>query len=645
MHRVAGGCCRPAGQRAGFADAFFEDLAIGGLAVAQHRANVLGLVDLAGAAVDAHLLEQIGHAEGACLVGHDGHHPRAQLWVFQQLGEHAHKGHGGAHLLAVGLQRESGIAAQCRDGHRGGLAAALRQGAAQGLAALAQVDHLGAVGGRFVEGQAGRLLVAERQVEALAKGQQVLALKLFLLVGGHAALAGLAHAIALLGLRQDHRGLISAALRGMVGSVDLDQIMPAALQAVDLFVAQALGQHGQCRVLAEEVVAVVAPVLGGKGLELAVHRLRKGLGQGAVGVAGEQAVPVAAPHQLDHAPAGAGKQRLQLIDDAAVAAHRAVQALQIAVDHPDQVVQLLAGGQRQGAHALGLVHLAVTEHAPDLARRCVLQAAVLQVAHEAGVVDRADRPQPHRPGGELPEVGHQPGVGVAAQALRAAPGGAELLPIVGQVELAQAALQKGPGIDAGRRMRLEEHQIALPLCVAGPEEMVEADLEEIGRAGIAGDVAAQLTMRLVGAHHHRQRVPAHDGRQPLLDGQIARKRRLLRHRDGVDIGRAAQRLPADGRVARLQRQQVHHLAHPLRAAGLQQRLQGGQPFLVFFVLGVAVKGGVRVGGRLGVHGARQGGVAGRVLRATVRTSASHRCVSDWRQQRLARRPGAARSTH
>jgi pyruvate dehydrogenase complex dehydrogenase (E1) component len=42
----------------------------------------------------------------------------------------------------------------------------------------------------------------------------------------------------------------------------------------------------------------------------------------------------------------------------------AIEALQVAVDNPDQVVELLACSQRQCAHALRLIHLAVAEHAP-----------------------------------------------------------------------------------------------------------------------------------------------------------------------------------------------------------------------------------------------------------------------------------------
>ena len=42
---------------------------------------------------------------------------------------------------------------------------------------------------------------------------------------------------------------------------------------VDLFVCQALHQAGQGFVLAKEVFAVVAAIVGGEGLHLAVHRI------------------------------------------------------------------------------------------------------------------------------------------------------------------------------------------------------------------------------------------------------------------------------------------------------------------------------------------------------------------------------------
>src|SRR3546814_8854478 len=85
-------------------------------------------------------------------------------------------------------------------------------------------------------------------------------------------------------------------------------------------------------------------------------------------------------------PAGATEVAFQLLDDLAVAAHRAVQALQVAVDDEHQVVQALAAGDGNRAQALGLVGLAVAEEAPDLAVGLGHQAAAFQVIEVARLV-------------------------------------------------------------------------------------------------------------------------------------------------------------------------------------------------------------------------------------------------------------------
>ena len=110
------------------------------------------------------------------------------------------------------------------------------------------------------------------------------------------------------------------------------------------------------------------------------------------------------------------KIALQLLDDLAVAAHRAVEALQVAVDDEDQIVELLAAAKRDRAQRLRLVHLAVAEERPDLAVRGVGEAAGVQVLEEPGLVDRHQRAQAHRHGRELPVVRHQPRMRVGRQA-------------------------------------------------------------------------------------------------------------------------------------------------------------------------------------------------------------------------------------
>src|SRR4029079_11085116 len=96
------------------------------------------------------------------------------------------------------------------------------------------------------------------------------------------------------------------------------------------------------RVGTEEVVADVCAALDGVLLELTVDGRVHLVEQHTVGVARQELVPLGAPDDLDHVPSGAAEDRLELLDDLAVAAHGAVEALEVAVDDEDQVVELLA---------------------------------------------------------------------------------------------------------------------------------------------------------------------------------------------------------------------------------------------------------------------------------------------------------------
>ena len=277
-----------------------------------------------------------------------------------------------------------------------------------------------------------------------------------------------------------------------------------------------------------------SPRLHRVALELAVDGGVHLVEQHAVLVLGQQLVPLRAPDDLDDVPAGAAEDRLQLLDHLAVAAHRAVEALQVAVDDEDQVVELLAGRQRDGAERLGLVDLAVAEEAPHAGLAGVVDLAVLQVAVEAGVVQRGDRAEAHADRRVLPELGHQARVRVARQAAAAA---ADLPAEVVEVVGGQAALHERPGVDAGRGVALEVDGVAGVAVVLAAEEVVEADLVEAGRAGERREVAADAVGVLVGLDDHHRRVPADEGADAPLDVLVAGEPRLLLAGDRVDVGR------------------------------------------------------------------------------------------------------------
>ncbi len=257
-----------------------------------------------------------------------------------------------------------------------------------------------------------------------------------------AAFAGFTQPISFDGLGQDNGGRSGMIQRALVGVVDLQRIVTAAPQRAHFFVRQVLHQLQQFGIFAEKLLAGVGAAFGFEILIFAVDGLVHPLDEQAGGVAGEKVVPTAAPHHLDHVPSGAAEVSFELGDDLAVAANRPVQPLQIAVHHKDQVVQLFAGGQRNCAQRFRFVGFAVAQKGPNLSRRYGYDAAVLQVPHEARLIDRIDRAQSHRYGGKLPEVRHQPGMRIGREAGMLP----QFVPEVFQMLLIQTAFQIGASV-------------------------------------------------------------------------------------------------------------------------------------------------------------------------------------------------------
>src|SRR5271167_1863533 len=162
-----------------------------------------------------------------------------------------------------------------------------------------------------------------------------------------------------------------------------------------------------------------------------------------------------APDDLDDVPSGTAKVAFQLLNDLAVAPHRAVETLEVAIDYEDQVVEHFASGHADGTHRFGLVHLAVAAEAPDLAPVGLRQPTVLQVFHEPRLVDRHQRPETHRYGRELPEIGHQPRVWVRRNALAV-----HLLAEVVHLLHGEATEHEGARVNTRRGVALHEDQVA-----------------------------------------------------------------------------------------------------------------------------------------------------------------------------------------
>src|SRR6185503_3797123 len=305
--------------------------------------------------------------------------------------------------------------------------------------------------------------------------------------------------------------------RGLVGVVDLDRIVAAERHLLQLIVGQVLDHVEQPRIDAPEMFADVGARFDGVLLILAVDDLAHALDEQAVAILGEQRIPFAAPDRLDDVPARAAEHRLELLNDLAVAADRAVEPLQVAVDDEDQVVELLPRRQGNRAERFGLVGLAVAEKRPDLlVRRRRLQAAILEVAHEARLVDRHDRTKAHRYRGVLPEVGHQPRMRIRREASARLQLAAEVL----EVRLVDASFEIRARVDAGRGVALEEDDVAVVAGVAfaaAAEEMIERHLVQRRRRREGRDVPADALFRLVRAHDHRRGVPANEALDAALE--------------------------------------------------------------------------------------------------------------------------------
>ena len=462
-------------------------------------------------------------------------------------------------------------------------------------APLAQVGEHVAVLAGVVEGRrtvAGvgvvDLLVGDRQLEPVAELLERVRVELLHLVGGVLALEGL-DGPALHGVGQDHRRLADVVGGRLERGVHLAVVVTTAGEPLDLLVAEVLDHLAQPVVDAEEVLADVGARLDRVGLELAVGRAVHLVDEHAVDVLGEQGVPLATPDDLDHVPAGAAEVGLELLHDLAVAGHRPVELLQVAVDDEGEVVELLAGGDADGAERLGLAHLAVTEERPDVLVAGVLDAAVVEVAVEAGLVDGVERAEAHRHRRELPEVRHQPRVGVRRQALPRAV--LDLLAEAPELLGGEALHQVGAGVDAGCGVALDVELVAAAGVVLAAEEVVVADLVEAGGRGVRRDVAADLEALAVGGGDHDGGVPPDQAAYLTLHLLVAGEPRLALRRDGVDVVGAAQRRDADLLLPRALEQLQHHVAGPLAAALVDHRVERLDPFLGLVGVDVGELGG------------------------------------------------------
>ncbi len=432
-------------------------------------------------------------------------------------------------------------------------------------------------------------LVGDRDLEPVAQVLEVVQGELLHLVRRVAPREVLPEEVALDRVGEDDRRHAGGLRGGLVGGVHLRVVVTATGETPYLVVGPTLDHLGRARVPAEEVLTDVGAVVGLEGLEVAVGRGVHEVDQRAVAVRREQRVPAAAPDDLDDVPAGAAELCFELLDDLAVAAHGAVELLQVAVHDEREVVELLAPGDADRAERLGLAHLAVAQERPHVLVAGVLDAAVVQVPVEARLVDRVDRREAHRDRRELPVVAHQPRVRVRGEtfagALRV------LLPEVVEAVLVEAALEERPCVDAGCGMTLVVDVVAAAGVVLAAEEVVEADLVEAGRRLVGRDVAADAEAGAVRARDHDRGVPADVGADASLDVLVAGEVGLALGGNGVDEVGAAQRRHADGLLTRALQHPQHDVAGAVSTPLVDHLVERAEPVLRLVGIDVRQLGG------------------------------------------------------
>ena len=234
--------------------------------------------------------------------------------------------------------------------------------------------------------------------------------------------------------------------------------MAAAAQCPDFVIGEVFYQLCGALIAAEEVLAHISAVVSLEGLIVTVRGSVHDVDEGTFGVLVQQLVPATAPDDLDNVPAGTAEEGLQLLDDLGITAHWAVEALQVAVNHEGEVIQLVQRSGLQQAAGFWLVHLAIAQEGPHVLLGGVLDAAGFQVFIKACLVNGVHRANAHGHGGELPEPWHQARVRVGGQTLAFTEG--DFLAEAVEVFLREAAFHVGAGVHARGGVTLEEDLVA-----------------------------------------------------------------------------------------------------------------------------------------------------------------------------------------
>ena len=190
-------------------------------------------------------------------------------------------------------------------------------------------------------------------------------------------------------------------------------------------------------------------------------------------------------------------------------------------------------------------------------------------------------------GGELPELRHEFGVGVARQAFAI-----HLLTEMQQLLFGQTAFQIGTGIHARGHVALDVEAVATVVFVFGMPEVVKARTKHVGQRRERADVATQIApifrVMTVGFDHHGHGVPAHVGAQAFFNFDVAGAMRFLIGLDGIDVTRGGRERHVDAVLAGVFEQLLQQIVRTLWALCVDDGGQCIHPLTCFLTVCVIV---------------------------------------------------------
>ena len=152
-----------------------------------------------------------------------------------------------------------------------------------------------------------------------------------------------------------------------------------------------------------------------------------------------------APDNFNHVPARTSENAFQLLNNFAISTNRPIEALQVAINHENQIVETFSSCLSYSPQRFGFIHLSIAKKGPDFAIIVVQQPPIGQVFHKVSLINGLYRPKPHGNRGKLPVIWHQPRMWIRRKSIAF-----DFIAKVVELCFIQAALDKRPGINAGR---------------------------------------------------------------------------------------------------------------------------------------------------------------------------------------------------